>query len=248
MPSLRPARRLLLRSQVNRIVVLTSLLVILPSIVVAEQVRRGAGREVARRGVALVARLCGIRFEVRGQRGDTKVGAAVFVPNHSSPLDIPAMLVAVPEVRFLAAAELFRIPLLASAMRALGTVPVDRHHPEHGRQQLEEVGRTRSAGSSYDIAIFAEGGIAPAGGRLPFKSGAFSLAIRTGNSVVPVAIHGSDQVLPPHHRLAARPGLVTVELLEAVSTVGLTIDDRQDLRDRVRSLVTAAMATSPGWR
>ena len=65
MPSLRPARRLLLRSQVNRIVVLASLLVILPSIVVAEHVRRGAGREVARWGVALVARLCGIRFEVR---------------------------------------------------------------------------------------------------------------------------------------------------------------------------------------
>ncbi len=161
-------------------------------------------------------------------------------------MDIPALLTAVPDVRFVAAAELFRVPLLSSAMRALGTVAIDRHHPAHAREQLGELAHEHGAGDDYDLAIFPEGGIAPAGRRLPFKSGAFTLAIETGSTVVPVAIHGTDRVLPPNGRLAARPGVVTIEFLDPVTTAGLLPDDRQVLRDVVQGLVGAAREAGPG--
>jgi 1-acyl-sn-glycerol-3-phosphate acyltransferase len=233
-----------LRSQLNRILVLVSLVVLLPSIVIAERTKAGRGRAVAGRGVATVAQLCGVRFEVCGGRIDWSAGAAVVVANHSSPMDIPALLMAAPEIRFLAAADLFRIPLLASAMRALGTTPIDRQNTEHGRQQLEELVNAWNAGEASGIAIFPEGGIAPAGKRLPFKSGAFSLAIRTGSCIVPVAIRGADAVLPPAGRLAVRPGVVTVEWLEPVGTTGLTLDDRPCLRQAVQDLIGVATATT----
>jgi 1-acyl-sn-glycerol-3-phosphate acyltransferase len=128
-------------------------------------------------------------------------------------MDIPALLWADPDVRFMAAADLFRIPVLAAAMRAVGTVPIDRRTHDRAHDQLDAMVDEQHRGAGGDVAVFAEGGIAPAGQRLPFKSGAFSLAIRTASPLVPVAIHGSDRVLPPRGRLLVRSGVVTVEFL-----------------------------------
>jgi 1-acyl-sn-glycerol-3-phosphate acyltransferase len=229
------------RSQANRVVVVLALIVLLPTVAVVERVRRGAGQRLAIAGVRLVARVCGVRFEVRAQATMPPPGA-IYAPNHSSPVDIPAMLLARPELCFLAAADLFKIPLLSGAMRALRTIPIDRRHTDVAHGQLDDLA---AAERLYDIAIFPAGGIAPASGRLPFKTGAFVLAVRTGVPVVPVAIHGSADVLPPRGYLAVRPGTVCVELLEPVDTAGLTIEDRGDLRDRVAAAVVAALAGGP---
>jgi len=216
------------RARLNRLVAGLALCVALPLVALVGRVRPVRGRNLALRAVRLVARLVGVTFEV---------------PNHSSPVDIPALLTACPDIRFLAAADLFRVPLLASAMRALRTIPIDRRNSEVAHRQLDAV----IAGPDHtsDLAIFAEGGIAPAGQRLPFKTGAFAVAIQTGTPIVPVAVHGSARVLPPRSFLALRPGTVVVELLEPVTTVGLSLDDRAALRDRVESLVCTALARGP---
>jgi 1-acyl-sn-glycerol-3-phosphate acyltransferase len=235
-------RRHGVRAQLNRILVVGALLVLLPAIVVAERVHRGAGRRLARWGVSVGATLCGVRFDVRGQEPALPGGQQVVVASHSSPMDIPALLYARPDIRFLAAEELFRIPLLASAMRALGTAPIDRRDHDRARGQLDRLVDDRQDGTSGELAIFPEGGIAPYGTRLPFKSGAFTLAIRSGGSILPVALHGTDRVLRPRGHLLVRPGVVTVEFLEVVRTDGLTLEDRYILRDHVEEVVTTAMA------
>jgi 1-acyl-sn-glycerol-3-phosphate acyltransferase len=226
---------------VNRIIIIGSLLLLLPSIVIAEKLHRGKGRALAHRGAVAVARLCGVTFDVRGVARGSVDGTTVLVPNHSSPLDIPAMMVAVPDVRFVAASGLFRIPLLASAMRALGVVALDRRHPDHAWRQLDALADTASSGESCQpLVIFPEGGIAPAGARLPFKTGAFSLAIAVGGTVVPVAIRGSDRLLPPGGRLALSPGTVTIELLSPLATDGMTATDRHALGRQAQELVESA--------
>lgn len=230
-----------LRAQGNRVVVVAALVVLLPAVVVGDRLRRGSGRRILRWGVSITAAVCGVRFAVHGRpSGDRR--AAVVVPNHSSPLDIPALLWADPGVRFVATAGLFRVPVLAAAMRAVGTYPIDRHDHERARVQLDAIVDRAGTATQGDIAVFAEGGIAPAGARLPFKTGAFSLAIRSGSPVVPVAIHGSDRLLAPGGRLLVRPGVITVEFLDAVGSDGLTTDDRHVLRDHVEGLVHAALA------
>ena len=233
------------RAQVNRAVAGVALLLLLPSVALFERVRRGTGRAVARHGISIVARLCGVRFDVRPSAAPIAGGTTVFVANHASPMDIPAILSAVPDARFLAAAELFRVPLLSSAMRAIGTFPIDRRHPEHGREQIAQLVDDHVPGDPTPLVIFPQGEIAAGARRVPFKSGAFSLAIRTGSALVPVAIHGSSRVLAPHGHLAVRPGIVTIEFLEALPTAGLTMDDRQALRDHAEEMVTAALAAGP---
>jgi 1-acyl-sn-glycerol-3-phosphate acyltransferase len=234
------ALRSAFRAQYNRGFVVAGLLVLLPAVVVGDRVRRGSGRRILRWGVSIVASLCGVRFEVHGRSsGDRPAG--VVVANHSSPMDIPALLWADPDVRFVATSGLFRIPVLAAAMRALGTVPIDRHDHDRAQRQLDEMVDRPDLVAGGDVAVFPEGGIAPTGQRLPFKTGAFTLAIRTGNPVVPVAIHGSDRVLAPGARLLVRPGVVTVEFLQPVDVTGLTLEDRHVLRDHVRDRVCAAV-------
>jgi len=231
------------RAQVNRVVAMVALCVVLPVVASVEKLRPGQGRVTAQRAVRLVARWVGVTFQVSERPDGPHPQPAIYVPNHSSPMDIPALLTASPDIRFLAAADLFRIPLLASAMRALGTIPIDRRNSEVAHHQLDAL--IADADHSSDLAIFAEGGIAPFHERLPFKTGAFALALQTGTPIVPVAIHRSADVLPPRAFLAIRPGTVTVELLDAVPTVGLSLEDRGALRDTVEASIGAALARGP---
>jgi len=228
------------RGQLNRVVVVAGLLVLLPAVCVVERLHRGSGRRLARWGASVGATACGVHFEVHGIPSPG-AGSSIVVANHSSPMDIAVLLWADPAVQFMAAADLFRVPLLASAMRALDTVPIDRRDHDRAQRQLDDLINTRQGRDPGDVAVFAEGAIAPSGGRLPFKSGAFSLAIRTGSQVVPVAITGSDTVLRPRGRLLVRPGVVTIEFLPPVPTTGLTVDDRHALRDLVESAVLDAL-------
>lgn len=228
------------RGQLNRCIAVVALIVLLPVVAVAERMRRGAGRSVARRSILRVGRLCGVVFEVRASSEFDRAGSYVVVPNHSSPVDIAAMLVACPDVRFVAAAGLFRIPLLAAAMRALDTIAIERHDSSAARKRLTSVSE-ESWDSESKVVIFAEGAIAPRGQRLPFKTGAFVLAIQKGVPVLPVAIHGTGDVLPPHHHLAVRPGTVTVEVLSPIPTEGLTVEHRGLLRDQVQGVVVSTL-------
>ncbi len=238
-----------LRAQANRFIVLVALVALLPLVAVVERLAKGYGRRLALRGISAIARVCGVRFEVRISARGPLPSPAIFTPNHSSPMDIPAMLVAQPALRFLAASDLFRIPLLATAMRALDTVPIDRHHPDIAHRQLDEL--IDNGDHDDDFVIFPEGGIAPTPQGLPFKTGAFALAIQTATPIIPVAIHGARDVLPGRRFLAVRPGAVVVELLEPVYPTGLSLEDRGALRDRVQAAVSAALASgrtagSPG--
>lgn len=218
----------------NGVVVVVAMTVVLPIVVVAERTRRGAGRRVAVGAVRALGRACGIRFEAIGRELLPTERLAVLVPNHASPVDIPALLATVPDVRFVAAAELFRIPLLGAAIRALGSIPVDRSRPRAGGGRL-----ALGDGDDRPIVVFAEGGIPEPGQTPRFQTGAFVLAIDAGAPVVPVTIRGAASVLPRGAKVWARPGVVTVELHPPIATGDLTLRDRKALRDRTEAIVRA---------
>jgi 1-acyl-sn-glycerol-3-phosphate acyltransferase len=249
----RPFGRLLtgIRSQLSRLVIVVALAIMLPLVVLAEKLRGGRGRALARRCIRGTSRLCGITFDVQMAEGlALPPSPVIYTPNHSSLLDVPAMLIGCPTLRFIGAADLFRIPLLGAAMRALHTVPIDRRHPTVARQQLAELvesrnDQRRNESEGDDLVIFPEGAIAATGRHLPFKSGAFVLAIETRTPVVPVAIHHAGEVAPPGRFLAVRPGHIVIELLQPIETTGLSYEDRGELRDRVQSAVRSALEAGP---
>ena len=224
---------MLLRRAVNAFVAVVGLLVGLPAVVVAERLRRGWGRTVGIAVIRGVSAACGVRYEIEAGDG-VSADRCVYVPNHSSPLDIPAMLLTRRDVRFAAAAEWFRIPLLGGAVRAFGSVPIDRSNPRAAQAELESfVARE----SQFALVVFAQGGIPVAGEPFEFKTGAFLLAIEAHASVVPVAIAGTGDVLPRGDKVLVRPGVVRVRVLDTIATDGMTKRDRKALRTTAQQAV-----------
>jgi len=243
-----------LRTQCNRVLVVALLVVALPSISIANRLWSGTGPRLVRVWVRWGARLTGVRFEQCGAGGVDPSGVdpsgvdpsgvdpsglRVLVANHSSVLDIAAIVATHPTARFVAGADLFKIPLLAGAMRAVGTVPVDR---SSGSGKLSLAGQVAEG----CLTVFAEGAIAAPGSRLPFHRGAFALAIEMGADVVPVAIRHSASCLPPKSAMGVRPGTVEVEYLPSIRTGDLTFADRYRLCEQVEHAILSALGADDG--
>jgi 1-acyl-sn-glycerol-3-phosphate acyltransferase len=205
---------------------------------------RGLGERIFRASSKLSNRLLGIRVEVIGLEKLDPQRTYVFAPNHRSHADITALMAALPPARFAAKRELFDEPVLGTAMRALGMIPIDRQDPALAKRTLDEV--AARLGKAVSVVIFPEGTRAPAGQMLPLKGGAFVFAIEEQVPVVPVALHNTAQVMPAHGYLTVLGGRVVVEILDPIPTAGLGFEDRHDLKERVRQALTGALRPEDG--
>jgi 1-acyl-sn-glycerol-3-phosphate acyltransferase len=133
----------------------------------------------------------------------------ILVANHVSGYDIFALAGALPvPYSFVAKKELERIPFFGTAWKAAGHISIDRSDRQSAVQSLRRAGeKIRSEHST--VIIFPEGTRSRTGELLPFKKGAFVLAVDARVPVVPVAIVGSETIVAPGMR-AIRPR--TIEL------------------------------------
>jgi len=161
----------------------------------------------------------------------------VIVSNHESFADILLISHLPFEMKWLSKIEILRIPLIGWMMRMAGDIPIRRGF---GPSAVEAMERCRtSLRNRVSVIFFPEGTRSPDGRMLPFKDGAFRLAIEAGVPILPLAVAGTQTALPKHdwrfNRARAR-----VEVLPPVETAGLTLDDLPDLKARVRSAIEAA--------
>ncbi len=157
----------------------------------------------------------------------------VFVANHTSLVDIWALLVAVPNsFRFLAKRELQRVPILGRAMKSAGNIFIDRNNLTSSFGSYDTAAAQLERGLS--AMVFAEGTRSLDGRLLPFKKGPFVLAIRAGVPIVPVRIRGAFE-RTPKGALNVRPGPVVVHIGEPIPTTGMTYQDRDRLSDQARA-------------
>ena len=91
------------------------------------------------------------------------------------------------------------------------------------------------------VMIFPEGTRSASGDMLPFKDGAFRLAIETGVPILPLAVHGTRTALRKNDWRYGR-SVAEVRVLEPVPTEGLGLDDVAELRERVRDTIAAEVA------
>ncbi len=166
----------------------------------------------------------------------------VFVANHTSYMDIPALLAAIPhQFRFFAKKGLYRIPLLGTHLNRAGHLPVDRTNARDSLKSMSEGARiVREQGTS--VLLFPEGGRSPVGLRA-FKEGAAYIAIKAGVPVVPIAIVGMREKLPMHS-IHLRSGNVTVRVGDPIPTEGMTLKDREELTWRMYRDIAALLGPS----
>jgi 1-acyl-sn-glycerol-3-phosphate acyltransferase len=189
----------------------------------------------------LVLGAAGVRVRVSGAGPSTP---CVFIANHQSQLDIPALVRALPSsVRFIAKKELLYVPIFGWALWLAGFVFVDRRDRDKAIRSLETAARRVRAGTP--ILVFAEGTRSPDGRLLPFKKGGFLLAMQAGVAIVPVTLRGGTEVLPKGS-LRIRPGRIEVVIGDPIDTTRYSFETRDALIAAVRGRIEAGLTSSAG--
>ena len=165
-------------------------------------------------------------------------GAHVVVANHQSFLDIFVLSNLPREMKWLAKKELFRIPWIGWAFAMVGDIAVDRGDTASA---LEAMAKARDyLDHGMNVMIFPEGTRSRDGKLLPFKAGAFKLAVDAQVPILPIAVSGTAQGMPKGSPWV-RPTKIHVQILEPVPTAGMTDRDLRALRDGVRDRIAAAV-------
>lgn len=193
-----------------------------------------------------VIRLAGCQVRVTGLEHVPAASHAMLVANHSSLADAVVLLAALPlDFRFVANHVFAAYPVLGAAIRGASHHIVDRgswrSRAECGQSMVDALASGRS------LLVFPEGTTADAGRMLPFKSGAFRAAARSGAAVVPIAIRGTRDLLPAGATLLS-PVAVEIELLPPVYPSGPTREAVAALRDEVVEVIRARLETGTARR
>jgi 1-acyl-sn-glycerol-3-phosphate acyltransferase len=187
----------------------------------------------------------GVRVRLKGFENLNSDQAYVFLSNHQSGFDILALMGRL-RVQFawLAKEELFRIPILGHAMRAAGYIPIDRSDRRKAVESLNQTAAKVQQGTS--VMIFPEGTRSPDGVLQEFKKGAFLLAIKAQQLIVPIAISGSYRTLAKRGKWIIQSGVIDITIEKPISTLGLTVKDNEALMLTVRETIRRHLTPEEG--
>ena len=145
-------------------------------------------------GRGLVASAAGTRVTVEGLENIPKDRPVIFMANHQSYVDVPLLYFIRRNFKWMADADLFRIPVFGWAMWMSGYIPVWRGNAREGIRALQKAEGWLKRGVS--IFLFPEGTRSHTGVLGRFQTGGFRLAATTGVPIVPVLVVGTRFLLP----------------------------------------------------
>jgi 1-acyl-sn-glycerol-3-phosphate acyltransferase len=169
--------------------------------------------------------LSGVRIIEHGVE-NKQGGGIVFVANHLGNFDVFALAARLSWMKFVAKAELFRVPILGQAMNQAGMVPLERANRKAAFGAYSVATKRLQMGAS--IAVYPEGTRGEAYPLRPFKKGPFVMAIQAQAPIVPVLIHGALEV-QRKGELKVYPGTMHMHYLPPIPTAGLDYDQREAL-------------------
>ena len=220
-----------------------TLLISLVTLFVTLILRRGADsvQGLAAWWAASICRASGVVVSVSGTAHLNPEKPYIFAANHQSQFDILVLqgFLGI-DFRWLAKKELFAVPIWGPAMRRAGYIPIDRSHGREAIKSLDEAAQKIAAGTS--VIIFPEGTRSRDGKLHEFKAGAMVLAIKSGVDIVPVAIHGTYEILPKG-RLLVTPGKVHIRLGSPIETGGCSSRDKHNLARASQEAVAKLLNT-----
>jgi 1-acyl-sn-glycerol-3-phosphate acyltransferase len=192
------------------------------------------GRWFRRLGRTL-AKLSRWRILVSGLENVQVNRAYVIVSNHQSLADIPVIAHLKIDTKWLAKAELFRVPVLGWMLRMAGDIPVERSDRHRGARTLVQCAQYLRQRCS--VVFFPEGTRSCDGQVLPFAEGPFKLAIREQVPILPLVVEGSANALPKNSWVLGARQDIHLHILPTVSVAGCDHRQSASLRDHVRQKI-----------
>jgi 1-acyl-sn-glycerol-3-phosphate acyltransferase len=185
--------------------------------------------------------MAGVRFQVEGLERVPRDRACIFMANHVSNLDPPALVSLIPgRTSAFMKRSLMKLPVLGTGFRQGDFIAVDRSgSPKAAQQSVDDALRVLAKG--VHMTTFVEGTRSPDGRMLPFKKGPFFLAMESGAPCIPVSIHGTESI-QGKGSLRIHPGTAHVVFHSPIDPAGFTA--REDLMQAVRTAIASGL---PEW-
>ena len=190
------------------------------------------------KGVMFFVRAVGVRVRVVGRERIPK-SVCLFVANHTSSADAPAVVGAIPRrIAVLLKASLFQWPIVGQAFQAAHFIPVNRGVHESALASVDKATEAMKTGQSF--LIYPEGTRSPDGRLQEFKKGAVVMAIKAGVPIVPMVCSGAHRVMVKRS-LVIHPGEIVVEFLEPIDASAYTLEERDALNEKVHDQMARAL-------
>ncbi len=231
-------RTILLYSTAAALTTVLGLIVIIAALLGVKDKPGSIYDKIPRWWSSAVLWVTGVKVRVHGMENARSGEPHIFASNHVSWFDVPALAKVLPRYKFVAKAELFKVPIFGPAMRSVGMIEIQRENRKAAFGAYDVAAERIRAGNS--VVVFPEGTRGHAYPLRPFKKGPFVLAIAAGVPIVPIIVHGTIEVMPKGS-IWAYPGTIDVHLLEPVSTSGVDYDHREALMQTVRARMADAM-------
>jgi 1-acyl-sn-glycerol-3-phosphate acyltransferase len=185
--------------------------------------------------------VAGIHFQVEGLEQVPRDRACIFMANHVSNLDPPALIPRIPgQTSAFAKRSVFKMPLFGYCLRLAEYIPVDRGgNAAAAKQKVAEA--ERLLGKGLHITTFVEGTRSRDGRMLPFKKGPFYLAMETGAPCIPVSIYGTETLMAKG-KFGIKPGTAHIIFHAPVNPGDYAT--RDELSQAVREIIASGL---PEW-
>jgi 1-acyl-sn-glycerol-3-phosphate acyltransferase len=202
--------------------------------------RQATGYRLVQAWCWVLALLGRVRYTVYGLDNLPAHGSYVIVSNHCSHYDGPTLILVLPhDFYFVIKRELTRVPLWGQAVVKIGYIAIDRGQSDKAKAQMAAAAEVVRAGRR--VLVFAEGTRSRRETMLPFKKGAFHLAINAGVPILPVAVNNSRNILPKGS-LLPKPGTIECVVGTPISTSGLSTADVPVVLAQTRQAIEAMRA------
>jgi len=190
------------------------------------------------KGVLFFVRAVGVRICVRGLERIPR-GVCLFVANHTSSADAPAVVGAIPRrIAILLKESLFKWPIAGQAFALAHFIRVNRGARDSAIASVEKATEALKSGQSF--LIYPEGTRSTDGRLQEFKKGAVVMAITAGVPIVPMVCSGAHRVMGKRS-LVIHPGEILVEFLQPIDASKYSLEERDDLNEHVRQVMAAGL-------
>jgi len=193
-------------------------------------------RFFVRLGLALV----NVRVEVNGIERLDPNQTYIFTPNHQSLIEVPLFVTYLGcNPAYLGKKEVFKYPIFGYGIRMVGVVPVDRSNSPAAVESAKVATENLKRGKSY--VVYPEGTRSKDGRLLPFKKGAFMMAIDAGVPVVPISVSGATRIMPKG-QVKIFPSTVRLTIHEPIDTNGYTKENIAELMKKAQEKVLSMLS------
>ncbi|WP_298467785.1 lysophospholipid acyltransferase family protein [uncultured Psychrobacillus sp.] len=162
-------------------------------------------------------------------------GSVLFVSNHEGNFDIPTLLTHIPKpFGFISKIEIKKVPLVAKWMEEMNCVFLDRTNRKSSYRSIQDT--VSHLQNGHSILMFPEGTRSKGQGIGAFKSGFVRIAKDADVPIVPIAIHGTSNIMEKNNNKIS-PAHVQISILPSYSKETIQVSNSEQIKEDLHIII-----------